>query len=149
MNCLTCGEPASAHEGFKCPTASVSAEFTGWPVLEPIKPEDIGYTTELDRDYGKALRTVNTPELFGAHIKRWHYWLDQGSKNLTAEDYPRLAPLIKDCQTEGVEPTDRHNEAIALLMPEKIFRISFKAQEYGVPWGCAYIRLKEMKKIKY
>jgi hypothetical protein len=105
-----------------------------------MTPEDIGYTTELDSDYGMALTAVNSPELFGEHIKAWGYWLDQESKNLTADDYHRIAPLIKDCQTEGIEPADRHNEAIALMMPEKIFRISVEAQRNRVPWGwmCLY-----------
>ena len=77
------------------------------------------------------------------------YRNDLDIKKLKGESWGQIAPLIKDCRTEGVVPEDKHDQAIALLMPEKIFRVSIEAHRFGVPWGCAYLRLKEMKKIQY
>lgn len=36
----------------------------------------------------------------------------------------------------------------AVIMPEILFRVSITALQYGVPWGCAFIRMKEAGLIK-
>ncbi len=95
------------------------------------------------------MKKVVDEESFGRFLIEWRYWLDDGIKKMKGERWAKLAPLIKDCQTEGLESKDKHNQALALLMPEKIFRVSIEAIRFGVPWGCAYLRLKEMKIIKY
>lgn len=114
-----------------------------------MKPEEVGYTTELDRDYAKELRSVCDGASLAEFVSRWGYWLDDSAQKLTAADWPGIAPLLEDCRTEGVEPEERHTIAINLLMPEKIIKISMAANHFGVPWGCAYIRMKEEKMIKY
>jgi len=114
-----------------------------------MKPEDIYYTTELDRDYANDLKSVCDGESLSAFVSRWGYWLDDSAKNLTANDWLTIKPLLADCRTEGVEPEERHMIALDLLMPEKIVKVSMAANHFKVPWGCAYIRMKEEKMIKY
>ena len=114
-----------------------------------MQQDQIGYTTELDSLYVSALKGVVDEQSFGLFLIEWRYWLDADVKKLKGESWGQIAPLIKDCSTEGVVPEDKHDQAIALLMPEKIFRVSIEAHRFGVPWGCAYLRLKEMKRIKY
>ena len=114
-----------------------------------MKPEDVGYMTELDRDYAKALKEVCDGETLVKFLTQWAYWLDETTKVLKAEDWETLKPLLDDCCTEGVEPEEKHNVAMALIMPERLIRVSMTANHFGVPWGCAYIRMKEEKVIKY
>lgn len=35
----------------------------------------------------------------------------------------------------------------AVLMPEVMLKVGMIAAQFGAPWGCAYIRLKEMGKL--
>lgn len=114
-----------------------------------MKPENIGYMTQLDDDYGAALKAVIDGESFASFLAEYSYWLDDEVKELKPEDWNRVEPLLLDMRTEGVEPEEKHNIAIALLMPSKIFRVSIFAAEFCVPWGCAYIRAKECNVIKY
>ncbi len=114
-----------------------------------MKPEEVGYITELDSEYTAAIKEIHDHASFEAHLKRFEYWLDEDIKKMTGPDWDWLASLVKDCQTQGVEPEDKHSPAISLLMPERIFRVSMEAVRFKVPWGCAYIRLKEEKLIKY
>lgn len=114
-----------------------------------MKPEEITYRTELDRLYGQAFKAVQTSSEFESFLKAWDYWLDEVTKKLTGADWERLLPLIADCKTEGVMPEEKHEEAIALLMPAKLIRVSIVAHEVGMPWGCAYIHMKEQGAIDW
>lgn len=117
-----------------------------------MKPEEVGYTTDLDRLYGEALQRVLDGELFASFLKEWDHWLDDSSKTLTADDWERIEPLIADCRPDKPfqeSMLETHKTAIVLLMPEKIVKVSMVAGKYHVPWGCAYIRMKEDGIIKY
>lgn len=114
-----------------------------------MKPEDVYYTTDLDLDYVKALKEVCDGESLVLFLAQWGYWLDDCTKALKAEDWETLKPLMDDCRTEGVWPEEKHNVAMALIMPKRIMRVSITADHFKVPWGCAYIRMKEEKVIKY
>lgn len=39
------------------------------------------------------------------------------------------------------------NDFGSLLLPEIMFKVSIVASKFGAPWGCAYLRLKEMGKL--
>jgi len=114
-----------------------------------MKPEDVGCITELDRDCAKAFKEVCDGETLVQFLAQWGYWLDDSTKGLKAEDWESLKPLIDDCRTEGIWPEKKHNVAMALIMPERIIRVSITADQFKVPWGLAYIRMKEEKVIKY
>jgi hypothetical protein len=114
-----------------------------------MRPEEVTYTTDLDRQYVAVVKGINSPEKLEKLLADWGYWLDDEVKELKAEDWPSLKPLIDDCRTEGVWPEKKHDVAIALLMPKRIINVSFIAHYFGVPWGCAYIRMKEEKSINY
>ena len=112
-------------------------------------PDKVGYLTELDSDFAKALQSVKDYKTFQAFLDQWQYWLDDESKNLKGSDWDKLYPLIEDCRKPNVIPEDKHNEAMALMMPRKLMEISIRAHQFGVPWGCMYLRLKEMKIIDF
>jgi len=114
-----------------------------------LKPENINYLTELDTAFTKDLMAIQGTELFEKFIKKWKYWLDEETKKLSGKDWKWVNPLIKECRNEKITPEKRHDPASALLMPERIFKISLVAWHFKVPWGCAYIRMKEMGQINY
>jgi hypothetical protein len=114
-----------------------------------LKPENIYHTTQLDTEFAKDLKAVKSPELFEKFIQNWDYWLDEETRKLTKEDWGWMKPLIKDCRNERVSPEKKHEPANALLLPERIFKISIFAMQFKVPWGCVYIRMKEEGKIDY
>lgn len=114
-----------------------------------MKPEEITYYTELDREFASDLYQIGydtnleTCDQFQGFLDRWEYWLDEESKKLIGKDWTWLSPLVADCRKAGIIPTKKHDPAMALTMPEKIFRVSIIKQKFCVPWGCAYIRMKE------
>lgn len=114
-----------------------------------MEPQKITYTTELDTIYSQALLAVKTADEFNDFIDHWNYWLDGNCKSLKAKDWDDLKPKIKDCRDNTIIPNDEHNIAMALVLPAKILRVSTIAIQFGVPWGCAYIRAKEEMVINF
>ena len=121
----------------------------------PDEEIKIGYQTELDRDFAKDLYEIEpiTSEAacsqFQGFIDKWQYWLDDESKELEGKDWIWLCGLVQDCRKESLSPEEKHLPAMALLMPEKILKVSIIKSKFHVPWGCAYIRMKEEGVIKY
>ena len=115
-----------------------------------MKPENVGYITELDNDFAHALKQVVGASTFKTFLNEWEYWLDGETKKLEPEDWDWLKPLIDDCRKENIIPMeDRHEPAIALMMPRKLIEVSIIAKQFRVPWGCAYLRMKGEKIINY
>lgn len=64
-------------------------------------------------------------------------------EQMTGADYQEFSRgLLKERRGKyaGDQWADKY---AAILMPEVMFRVSLVAQQFKVPWGCAYIRLKE------
>lgn len=99
----------------------------------------IGYLTELDKNYADELKAVNTSKEFEEFIVKWNDWLDNSTKKLTGKDWNKNR--LDKARRKKVEPFD--DEMCALLMPSKIIKVSIMASQFKVPWGTAYIRMKE------
>ena len=107
-------------------------------------PETVGHHTELDASYAEDLKKVKNNLQFYSHLKRWQYWLDEDTKNLKGTDWQWISPLLEDCRNEMCCPSDLHTPAIKLAMPEKIVYVTMVANEFNIPWGAAYLRLREV-----
>jgi len=114
-----------------------------------MKPEDVGYLTELDKDFIKELKAVHDDASFQSLLDSWNYWLDPDTQKLKGSDWPWISPLLDDTRNDNVIPEDKHEPAIKLVMPERIVKITMAAYKFKVPWGLAYLRLKEAGKITY
>ncbi len=118
-------------------------------------PEDIGYMTELDKEYSRDLYEIGLDNSkaacgqFQGFLDKYQYWIDDESKKLSGNDWERMCFLVADCRSEKIVPEDMHKPAMSLMMPEKIFKVSITANRFKVCWGCAYIRLKEEGLIEY
>ncbi len=124
--------------------------------MKAIMPGNISYMSMTDSDFTKDLRDINpisinqaTMDQFQGFLDKWDYWLDEETKRLSGIDWAWLAPLVEDCRKESVVPTKKHDPAIALTMPEKLIKVTITAGKFGVPWGCAYIRMKEEGMVDY
>lgn len=109
----------------------------------------IDYHTELDREYAEDLKKVKTGLDFFGFRKRWLYWLDHEVKGLDWRDWRWVYPLLEECRDEMCCPSEKHRIAMKLAMPEKIIYVSMVANEFKIPWGAAYIRLRERGIISY
>ena len=108
---------------------------------------NISYLSECDSDYAKKLAGVKTHEELIVLLKEYEpiAWdaLDL-VKGLDKKDFERL---IKDMGKERRGKFSKNMDASIVMMPQTMFKVSLVANQFKVPWGTAFIRLKEIGKI--
>jgi len=105
----------------------------------------ITYLSEQDRDYAKSLKLAQTKQAIMDHVTAWQLIADDAFQQAQSESFD-----FDDFQ-EGRKKENRNEYAGdgwavkygAILMPEILIRVTIVAHQYGAPWGCAYIRLRE------
>src|SRR5258708_789791 len=110
----------------------------------------ITYISEQPHDYARAIDDASTLISLQSVIAEWRS---------LAEDAWKIALAMKDSdfadfraglrlERRGKFAGEEWNERFAdILMPAVMFKVSITANEYKVPWGLAYIRLKETGKL--
>ncbi len=117
-----------------------------------MKP--ITYVSDQARDYSDALRKVrNYTELLGL-VNQYQAIAGDAVEAVQAgltdpdafwNDF--LEGHAKEMR--GEYSGDEWAERFGMIpMPEIIMRVGLIAVHFGVPWGCAFIRLKEMGMLK-
>ena len=110
----------------------------------------IHYTSDTLKDYVDGLTKSKTLEDLQAHCQTYQRVADDAFKvirEMKAEDFGTfIKGLRKERKGEfaGEEWAEKYG---AVLMPEILMRVGIVADEYQVPWGCAYIRLKDVGRI--
>lgn len=114
---------------------------TGAAVMTPIT-----YISEQPTDYAEALGAADTLEKLRATTGNWIPLAEDANKvvvGMTPADFKAwrkgLAKERKG-QFAGEEFMKKYG---AVLMPEKMLKVSMIAMKFQAPWGCTYIRLKE------
>ena len=106
----------------------------------------ITYISEQPQDYVKALDRCRTLKVL-QHVT--HEWREVAAdaakiaKEMTETDFEEWRKglaLERRGQFAGEQFAKKYG---ALQMPEVLFKVSIVAQQFGAPWGCAYLRLKE------
>lgn len=111
-----------------------------------MRPEEVTYYTNMVELYAEALKAVTNQDEFDQFIATWEYWLDDPIPRVWSE----IAPDIEKCRPEKYDENDQPSEAaMALVCPSKLLEVGMVAAECCAPWGCAYIRMKELGVIKY
>jgi len=108
---------------------------------------NIGYVTEPEKDYVKALDSAFTRDALVKAILPFR---------LVANDALLIAKSIKtqnDWQDfraglrrerRGEPNSEQWMERFAaILLPKIMLKVSMVAQQFCAPWGCAYIRLRD------
>jgi hypothetical protein len=110
-----------------------------------MKPETIGYQTDIIKPYVEAIRQQKTAvELVAELENNWSELcpdaLEQ-ARTITDEDWQFA---LKNAKVE--KHAQKVNElAGAILLPATILHIGSIAGVFCVPDGCAYIRLMEVR----
>lgn len=108
----------------------------------------IGYLDEKPQEYAAMLKRVKTlselkeavkefePIAWDAHdlIQKWD-----------ERDYKHFRKM-ESLERRGVYSEDK--ETSIVLMPETMFRVSIVQVKFHVPWGTAFIRMKEVGLIE-
>jgi hypothetical protein len=111
----------------------------------------IGYISETATDYANAIRECKTLAHLRLVTEKYRRVADDAyliALQMTDKDFKEwLAGLAVESKGRfaGDEFALKYG---ALMMPETLFKVAIVASEYGVPWGCAFIRLKDVGKIK-
>lgn len=114
-----------------------------------MKP--ISYTSDQAADYTAGLTACKTlpdlVEFLGQYRAVFSDALD-AAPNTDEEFHEFRAGLLRERrgQFAGEEWATKYG---AILMPELGMRVSMVANQFHVPWGCAYIRLASAGRIKH
>ena len=109
----------------------------------------ITYKSNQVEDYQQELNTVETLEDLLDMLKRYETiaWdaLDLAQKF----DKKRFDAFIKALKSERQGKFSNNEDAAIIMMPAIMFRVSIVAENFKVPWGCAFIRLTDVGKLKH
>jgi len=111
----------------------------------------IDYMTEPVPEYAKLIRQATTRaglKLVTEKFRRIAADADAAVDSMHDNDFSEFRA--------GLARESRGNFAVekfakkwgAILMPEVMFRVSIVAEQYKVPWGCAFVRLRDCGQIK-
>lgn len=110
----------------------------------------IHYTSDTCADYCAGLTKAKTLEALQTHVETYRRVADDAWKVVKEMDAPAFLRFLSGLRKErkgefaGEEWASKY---MAVLMPEILMRVSMVADQYGAPWGCAFIRLKEAGRI--
>ena len=114
---------------------------------ESTFPADIDAETELATIYAEELKEIKSQETLVSFIERWDYWLDAETKALKFYEWEKVKTRIDSCRFSVIENED--NIIMSFLVPYRLLKVSLVASKFGVPWGCAYLQMKEAKTISF
>jgi len=114
-----------------------------------VKP--ITYVSDQAADYTKALTAAKSMELLTQVLEEYRAVFPDAldAAPQTDEQFVEFrAGLLKERkgQFAGEDWATKYG---AILMPELGMRVSMVANQFHVPWGCAYIRLAQAGRIKH
>jgi len=111
----------------------------------------IGYLSEPIQMYAAQLTTATTLADLHELLTRYQRVADDALALVKTwsetdfTDWRKALAAERRGQFMGDKAAARFS---AVLMPEVLFRVGIVAEEYKVPWGCAYLRLREVGQLK-
>lgn len=111
----------------------------------------IGYISETPKDYSVGLSKCKTLAALREHVETYRRVADDAWQIVKDMEQPAFLELLRGLRKErngefaGDEWAEKYMD---VMLPEILFRVSAVAVQYGTPWGCAYIRLKEAGRIE-
>jgi len=117
-----------------------------------LTEQDIGYVSEPVSEYVAGVGAAKSVRELLDHVTRYKFLaFDAWSVvlDMTDADWPVWRDGHRKSKREDQSPDDAWFERYAsVIMPDVMFRVSMVAEQFAVPWGCAYIRLREEGLIK-
>jgi hypothetical protein len=112
--------------------------------------KDIGYRTEVVEQYAKGLHSCKDWKEVKNYVDKWKF-LAQDAVIFTKMcskkyDWQMCLKLIKK---NNLSKDEKHivTDIGYIFMPAVIFHVGIMADQFRVPWGCMYIRLKEVGSV--
>ena len=110
----------------------------------------ITYTSEQPRDWAEALDFCEELETLRQTCREWRDVAPDAvavAEKMSKRDFGEFMKGLK-AERRGKYAGDQWVDKYgALAMPELMVKVSHVAAQFGVPWGCAYIRMKEIGKL--
>lgn len=111
----------------------------------------ISYASETPEDYAKALNAAETlPALLSAITVYREVAADayQQAADLDEAGFVAFRNALKK-ERRGVFSGGKAAKRFgSIMMPEVMMKVSIVAGQFQVPWGCAYIRLRQVGRVK-
>ena len=110
----------------------------------------IGYVSETPKDYSAGLSKCKTLAALRDHVQTYRRVADDAWQVVKDMELPAFLELQAGLRKErrGKYAGDAWAEKyMNVMLPEILFRVSMVAERFKVPWGCAYIRLKDVGRI--
>jgi hypothetical protein len=110
----------------------------------------IGYTSETPQDYSAGLSKCKTLGQLREHVQTYRRVADDAWQIVKDMEQPAFLELLSGLRKErkgefaGEEWAEKY---MNIMLPEILFRVGAVAVQYGTPWGCAYIRLRDVGRI--
>lgn len=107
----------------------------------------ITYLSEPVQEYVQAIDKAENPEQLVTAIEPFRRIADdayQRARNMALDDWAEFKRGLQ-CERQGVFAGEAWMRSFrAILFPGIMFQTSMAAKQYGVPWGTAYLRLREL-----
>lgn len=115
------------------------------------KTVEIGYVSMTDMEYSDALRKVKTLAELRKHCNYYSPIAQDAvelANKMTPADFERFLDDLKVVsRVRGKRAQRIADEWGDILMPKTMLTVGMVAMQFTVPFGTAYIRMKEMGKI--
>jgi hypothetical protein len=119
---------------------------------QAAKPLQIGYLSDCLTDYLAGIDKATTLEKLRALTAKYRtvaddaYAICLGMDQASFADFRKLLPKAR--RKNGIVPAAWLERFSILLLPRVLFEVGMVASRFVVPWGVAYIRMKEFGTIK-
>lgn len=105
----------------------------------------ITYVSDNAAEYVAGLKAAQSLDTLREFVKQQRFIANDAYAAVGADDFDwnefcRGRKLENKGEYAGDEWAKRFG---AVLMPEILIRVGIVAHTYGVPWGCAYIRMRD------
>jgi hypothetical protein len=111
----------------------------------------ITYLSETASDYSKAITNAETLDELRSVVSDYGDVAADAQTAVAAMSAADFKAWRRGLAKErkGKFAGDEFSERFGdVMMPELMFKVSIVAQKFQVPWGCAYIRLKETGQLE-
>lgn len=110
----------------------------------------INYLSACDEDYAKGLKAAKSLDDLVTHVEIYRRVADDAWQVVSKMSGEQFLEFRKGYVQEtkgnfaGEEFAEKYGD---VMMPATLFQVSMVANHFKTPWGCAFIRLKEVGKI--
>jgi folate-dependent tRNA-U54 methylase TrmFO/GidA len=112
---------------------------------------EITYRSQADQDYSRLLPLQKSLKALRSFTKRYDKIAadaHEAAMRMTEEEFPKFREGVtkeKSGEFAGVEFMEKWG---CILLPEVLMQVGLIAHQFGAPFGVAYIRMKDLGRIK-